>query len=83
MDHPNGAQKPISILCFTTRITFIILFLETNEETESISSTPDLAIYPCAICNENASGRHFGVITCEGCKGFFRRILNEKTHFYE
>ena len=32
----------------------------------------------CHVCLEAASGLHFGAITCEGCKGFFRRSVNEK-----
>ena len=35
----------------------------------------------CHICGDKASGFHFGVISCEGCKGFFRRSLT-KSKFY-
>lgn len=31
----------------------------------------------CAICSDVGNGIHFGVITCEGCKKFFRRGLVE------
>jgi hypothetical protein len=31
----------------------------------------------CRICNDVANGVHFGVISCEGCKKFFRRGLRE------
>uniref|UniRef100_A0A1I8IYZ8 Nuclear receptor domain-containing protein n=1 Tax=Macrostomum lignano TaxID=282301 RepID=A0A1I8IYZ8_9PLAT len=32
----------------------------------------------CAVCQDVASGVHYGVPTCEGCKGFFRRIVSSR-----
>ena len=34
--------------------------------------------FPCSVCKAPSSGVHFGAITCEGCKGFFRRSIKER-----
>ncbi len=33
----------------------------------------------CAVCGDNASCQHYGVRTCEGCKGFFKVRERERT----
>lgn len=37
-----------------------------------------LVLPPCKICSGEATGYHFGVITCEACKAFYRRALVQK-----
>jgi hypothetical protein len=32
----------------------------------------------CMICSDRASGFHYGVLACEGCKGFFKRVCKEQ-----
>ncbi|KAL3083706.1 hypothetical protein niasHS_008403 [Heterodera schachtii] len=45
-----------------------------NDKNNEISSDPNI----CAICQDRASGLHYGIYTCEGCKGFFKRTVQNK-----
>ncbi|XP_051524600.1 bile acid receptor-like isoform X2 [Myxocyprinus asiaticus] len=36
----------------------------------------------CLVCGDKASGYHYNALTCEGCKGFFRRSVTKKAVYH-
>uniref|UniRef100_H2Z1X1 Retinoic acid receptor n=1 Tax=Ciona savignyi TaxID=51511 RepID=H2Z1X1_CIOSA len=46
------------------------------------SPPPPPRIYkPCFVCGDKSSGYHYGVASCEGCKGFFRRSVQKNMQY--
>jgi len=51
----------------------------TTQDPNSSSHSFDLQV--CRVCNDNASGMHFGVMSCEACKSFFRRSIRAEAKY--
>ncbi|KAL3856024.1 hypothetical protein ACJMK2_015221, partial [Sinanodonta woodiana] len=37
---------------------------------------------PCVVCGDGSTGYHYRCMTCEGCKGFFRRTIQKKLQYH-
>nr|AAK16742.1 estrogen receptor beta [Danio rerio] len=46
---------------------------DTEETSVSLRGKADM--HYCAVCSDYASGYHYGVWSCEGCKAFFKRSI--------
>ncbi|XP_062379195.1 estrogen receptor beta-2-like isoform X2 [Sardina pilchardus] len=38
-------------------------------------------VHLCSVCHDSASGYHYGVWSCEGCKAFFKRSIQGHTDY--
>ncbi|XP_045909864.1 nuclear receptor subfamily 1 group I member 2 [Micropterus dolomieu] len=50
-----------------------------EDENEQGKMTGDEQPRACGVCGDLAKGYHFNALTCEGCKGFFRRAIKRTT----
>ncbi|ETN77289.1 zinc finger, C4 type [Necator americanus] len=64
---------------------YLILQQPTRKPRGSKCRAPTLALPGeelCLVCGDKASGYHYNALTCEGCKGFFRRSITRRAVYY-
>uniref|UniRef100_A0A667Y9P6 Nuclear receptor subfamily 1, group D, member 4a n=1 Tax=Myripristis murdjan TaxID=586833 RepID=A0A667Y9P6_9TELE len=80
-----GALKQRAGGCTTPSSKLVFQFPEVYSG-PSAAATPQHTytggmVLLCKVCGDIASGFHYGVHACEGCKGFFRRSIQQNINY--
>ncbi|XP_059614169.1 nuclear hormone receptor FTZ-F1 beta [Phlebotomus argentipes] len=74
--YPVDAESPAARACFDDSAA-----LEGEALPSAGISRQQLINSPCPICGDKISGFHYGIFSCESCKGFFKRTVQNRKNY--
>nr|AGA54134.1 nuclear receptor subfamily 5 group A member 5 [Dicentrarchus labrax] len=85
MDLPgHHPQQPPPLVHHPGNYPEDLLTLEESSTSQDLKTEPDSRPEPdesCPVCGDKVSGYHYGLLTCESCKGFFKRSVQNNKHY--
>lgn len=67
--------------CMHTSNTSSTTSTSSSSRSSPNEASPLSSNHLCAVCGDNAACQHYGVRTCEGCKGFFKRTVQKGSKY--
>ncbi|XP_042897151.1 hormone receptor 4 isoform X2 [Parasteatoda tepidariorum] len=74
IQHPTGSSSALLLSVTQNAVSSASVVSSVNH----VGDEEDDERMVCMICEDRATGLHYGIITCEGCKGFFKRTVQNK-----
>ncbi|XP_011188823.2 nuclear hormone receptor FTZ-F1 beta isoform X2 [Zeugodacus cucurbitae] len=68
-------------LSMDTKVSPLNIGLEGLPSSPAGISRQQLINSPCPICGDKISGFHYGIFSCESCKGFFKRTVQNRKNY--
>ncbi|XP_029292738.1 LOW QUALITY PROTEIN: nuclear receptor subfamily 5, group A, member 5 [Cottoperca gobio] len=85
MDLPDyHPQQPQPLIHHPYSYPEDLLTLEGSSTSQELRTEPDSRAESeesCPICGDKVSGYHYGLLTCESCKGFFKRSVQNNKRY--
>lgn len=69
--------------CYVIQGHFVFVAVMAGEESafSTVPKEDTRTTHLCRVCGDHASGNHFGVLSCEACKSFFRRSARASNQY--
>nr|XP_046270682.1 nuclear receptor subfamily 5, group A, member 5 [Scatophagus argus] len=85
MDLPGyHPEQPQPLVQHPGNCTEGLLTLEGSSTSQELKTEPECrpeSEESCPVCGDKVSGYHYGLLTCESCKGFFKRSVQNNKNY--
>ncbi|XP_054743339.1 nuclear hormone receptor FTZ-F1 beta [Anastrepha obliqua] len=77
----GNCNAEVQNLSMDTKVSPLNIGLEGLPASPAGISRQQLINSPCPICGDKISGFHYGIFSCESCKGFFKRTVQNRKNY--